>query len=58
MLGRFCEPVLLRTLAIDRTCSLAHPLKQVCSRYARHLRDRGRRVPVRLRFLIGSYLVS
>jgi GNAT acetyltransferase-like protein len=58
MLGRFCEPVLLRTLAIDRTCSLAHPLKQVCSRFARHLRSRGRRVPVRLLFLIGSYLVS
>ncbi len=58
MLGRFCEPVLMRTLTIDRTRSVVHPFKQLCARYARHLRDKGRRVPVRLLFLIGSYLVA
>ncbi|MGI8771422.1 MAG: GNAT family N-acetyltransferase [Acidobacteriaceae bacterium] len=58
MLGRFCEPLLLRTLAIDRTGSVAHPVKQLCSRYARYLRRKSRRVPVRLLFLIGSYMVS
>jgi hypothetical protein len=58
MLGRFCEPLLLRTLAIDRTRSIVHPLKQFCAHFARYLRRKGRRVPVRLHFLIGSYMVS
>ncbi len=58
MLGRFCEPVLMRTLSIDRKRSLFHPVKQACSRFARALKSHGRRVPVRLQYLVGSYMVS
>lgn len=58
MLGRFCEPILRRELAIDRTRSLIHPIKRICAHYARRLRAQGRRVPVRLLFFIGSYMVA
>ena len=58
MLGRFCEPVLMRTLSIDRKRSLFHPLKHASSRFARALKSHGRRVPVRLQHLVGSYMVT
>ncbi len=57
-LGRFCEPVLMRTLSIDRKRSLFHPVKQACSSFARALKSHGRRVPVRLQYLVGSYMVT
>jgi hypothetical protein len=57
-LGRFCDPVLMRTISIDSRRSALHPAKLVTARAARRWQRRGRWVPVRLRGLLGSYMAS
>jgi Acetyltransferase (GNAT) domain len=57
-LGRFCDPVLMRTISIDSRRSALHPAKLVTARAARHWQRRGRWVPVRLRGLLGSYMAT
>ena len=56
-LGRFCEPVLMRTISIDSRRSVLHPVKLATAVGARRWQRRGRWVPVRLRGLLGSYMV-
>jgi hypothetical protein len=58
MLGRFCDPVLMRTVSIDRRRTVFHPVKQLATRYARELKNRGKFVPVKLQYLVGSYMVT
>ncbi len=55
-LGRFCDPVLMRTLAIDSRRSVLHPVKLMTAHLVRSRQRRGQRVPQRLRTLLGSYL--
>jgi hypothetical protein len=57
-LGRFCDPVLMRTICIDSRRSALHPAKLVTARAARRWQRRGRWVPVRLRGLLGSYMAK
>jgi hypothetical protein len=57
-LGRFCDPVLMRTISIDSRRSALHPAKLVTARAARRWQRRGRWVPVRLRGLLGSYMAT
>lgn len=57
-LGRFCDPVLLRTLAIDSRRSPMHPVKLTTATVARRWQRRGRRVPQRVRNLLGTYLAT
>ncbi len=56
MLGRFCEPVPLCSIAIDSRRSALHPVKLATAHAAQRWQRNGRRVPVRLRGLLGSYL--
>jgi GNAT acetyltransferase-like protein len=57
-LGRFCDPVLMRTISIDSRRSALHPAKLVTASAARRWQRRGRWVPVRLRGLLGSYMAT
>jgi hypothetical protein len=57
-LGRFCDPVLMRTISIDSRRSALHPAKLVTARAARRWQRRGRWVPVRLRGILGSYMAT
>jgi hypothetical protein len=57
-LGRFCDPVLMRTISIDSRRSALHPAKLVTARAARRWQRRGRWVPIRLRGLLGSYMAA
>jgi Acetyltransferase (GNAT) domain len=56
MLGRFCEPVKVRIIAIDRRRSPLHPLKVTGAFVARRWQQNGRETPLRMRGLLGSYL--
>ncbi len=56
MLGRFCDPVLMRTLHVDSTRSVMHLVKRISSTIARELERRGKGVPDRLKELVGSYM--
>jgi hypothetical protein len=58
MLGRSCEPALLRTLSIDRRSHPAGVLKWGCSRLAGALDRRNKPVSYRLQYLAGSYLAD
>lgn len=58
MLGRFCDPVLMRNISIDSRRSVLHPAKLLTAQAARHWQQKGRWVPVRLRGLLGSYLAG
>lgn len=57
-LGRFCDPVLMRTISIDSRRSALHPVKLATAHAARRWQRRGRWVPVRLRGLLGSYMAA
>lgn len=57
-LGRFCDPVLMRTISVDSRRSAFHPVKLATARAARRWQRRGRRVPIGLRGLLGSYMAS
>lgn len=57
-LGRFCEPVLMRAIAIDNRRSMLHPLKLGAATAARRWQRKGRWVPRRMRTLLGSYLAT
>ena len=57
-LGRFCDPVLMRTVSIDSRRSALHPVKLATAHAARRWQRRGRWVPVRLRGLLGSYMAA
>jgi hypothetical protein len=57
-LGRYCDPVLRRTISIDSRRSALHPFKLATAAGARRWQRRGRWIPVRLRGLLGSYLAS
>jgi hypothetical protein len=57
-LGRFCEPVLMRTISIDSRRSAFHPAKLVTAHAARRWQRGGRLVPVRLRGLLGTYMAT
>jgi hypothetical protein len=56
--GRFCDPVLMRTISIDSRRSALHPVKLATAHAARRWQRRGHWVPVRLRGLLGSYMAS
>jgi hypothetical protein len=57
-LGRYCDPVLTRTISIDSRRSALHPFKLATAAGARRWQRRGRWIPVRLRGLLGSYMAS
>lgn len=57
-LGRYCEPVLMRSISIDSRRSALHPVKLATAGATRHWQRRGRWVPTRLRGLLGSYLAA
>ena len=57
-LGRFCDPVLMRTVSIDSRRSAFHPAKLVTAYAAHRWQRRGHWVPVRLRGLLGSYMAT
>jgi hypothetical protein len=57
-LGRFCDPVLMRTIAVDSHRSAFHPVKLAAAAGARRWQRSGRWIPVRLRGLLGSYMAS
>jgi hypothetical protein len=57
-LGRFCDPVLMRTISIDSRRSALHPVKLATAGAARRWQRGGRWVPVRLRGLLGSYMAT
>ncbi len=58
MLGRFCEPLEVRILSIDRNDHSFALLKSASSRIAARLHQHGRRVPNRLQYFAGSYLAE
>lgn len=58
MLGRFCDPVMMRTIAIDSGHSALHPLKLATARLAHRWQHTGHWVPMRLRSLLGSYVAD
>ena len=58
MLGRFCDPVLMRSISVDSRRSPLHPVKLATAHAARRWQSKGRRVPMRLRGLLGSYLAA
>ena len=58
MLGRFCEPVLLRILSMDKASSPAGVLKWGCSRLAGALNRNNKPVSYRLQYIAGSYLAE
>lgn len=55
-LGRYCQPVLMRSISIDSRRSALHPVKLATAGAARQWQRRGRWVPTRLRGLLGSYM--
>ena len=55
MLGRFCAPVDLQHLSIDRPHWLMTPFKRFCAAWANSLQRRGKRVPYRLQWAAGAY---
>jgi hypothetical protein len=57
-LGRYCEPVLMRSISIDSRRSPLHPVKLATAGAARRWQRRGRWVPARLRGLLGTYLAA
>jgi hypothetical protein len=57
-LGRFCDPVLMRTISVDSRRSALHPVKLATATAARRWQRGGRWVPVRLRGLLGSYMAT
>jgi hypothetical protein len=58
MLGRFCAPVDLRHISIDRPHVLMSPFKEAGALLAETLYRRGKRVPYRLQWAAGSYWVE
>ena len=58
MLGRFCDPVLMRNISIDSRRSLLHPCKLFIAWAAHIWQRKGRWVPMRLRGLLGSYMAT
>jgi hypothetical protein len=58
MLGRFCDPVLMRAIAIDSRRSALHPMKLAAAAGARRWQRKGKWVPRRMRTLLGSYLAT
>ncbi len=57
-LGRYCQPVLMRSISIDSRRSALHPVKLATAGAARQWQRRGRWVPTRLRGLLGSYMAA
>ena len=57
-LGRYCEPVLMRSISIDSRRSALHPVKLATAGATRQWQRRGRWVPTRLRGFLGSYLAT
>lgn len=57
-LGRYCEPVLMRSISIDSRRSALHPVKLATAGATRTWQRRGRWVPTRLRGFLGSYLAA
>jgi hypothetical protein len=57
-LGRYCQPVLMRSISIDSRRSALHPVKLATAGAARQWQRRGRWVPTRIRGLLGSYMVA
>ena len=55
MVGRFCSPVELQHLSIDRHHWLMTPFKRVCAALANWRDRRGKRVPYRLQWAAGAY---
>ncbi|HEX6771525.1 MAG TPA: GNAT family N-acetyltransferase [Acidobacteriaceae bacterium] len=57
-LGRYCQPVLMRSISIDSRRSALHPVMLATAGAARQWQRRGRWVPTRLRGLLGSYMAA
>ncbi|MGA9718572.1 MAG: GNAT family N-acetyltransferase [Acidobacteriaceae bacterium] len=57
-LGRYCDPVLMRTISVDSRRSALHPVKLATAHAARRWQRRGRWVPIGLRGLLGSYMAA
>jgi hypothetical protein len=57
-LGRYCEPVLMRSISIDSRRSALHPVKLATAGAARQWQRRGRWIPPRLRGFLGSYMAT
>jgi Acetyltransferase (GNAT) domain len=57
-LGRYCDPVLLRSIAIDSRRSPLHPVKLAAAHAARRWRHRGHPFPPHIRNLLGTYMAT
>ena len=55
MLGRFCTPIDLQHLSVDRDQWLMTPFKGASAALANHRQNNGKRVPYRLQWAAGSY---
>lgn len=55
-LARFCDPVVVRTIAVDDRRSALHPLKATAAHAARHWQNRGHLLPPPVHSTLGSYL--
>jgi hypothetical protein len=53
MLGRYCDPVILRVMSFDKRRTLSHSIKMAAGVLAAH-KSINPRVPMRVRTLLGQ----